>query len=104
MSHLCDLFFICNIIFIVINHITYLFFVHFLEYLLFFLGDNVDEASELLSNSKSLVTGCCLAFFANFSLALLFKNVAYKKKRVLCIGISQNKLKNCSKSGKITVK
>ena len=43
--------FIFSLIFIVINHITsfrqtYLFFVHFLEYLLLFLGDDVGEKSE----------------------------------------------------------
>ena len=48
---LCDLFFIFKIIFTVINHITsfkqtYLFFEHFLEYLLLFLDDNMDEQSE----------------------------------------------------------
>ena len=57
MSYLCDFLFIFSlifivIIFIVINHINsfkqgYLFFVHFLEYLLLFLDDNVeDEESE----------------------------------------------------------
>ena len=40
LSYLCDLFFIFSVVFIVINHITslkqtYLFFVHFLEYLPF---------------------------------------------------------------------
>ena len=43
--------FIFSLILIVINHITsfrqtYLFFVHFLEYLLLFLGDDVGEKSE----------------------------------------------------------
>ena len=43
--------FIFSLIFIVINHITsfrqtYLFFVHFLEYLVLFLGDDVGEKSE----------------------------------------------------------
>ena len=43
--------FIFSLIFIVINHITsfrqtYLLFVHFLEYLLLFLGDDVGEKSE----------------------------------------------------------
>ena len=51
MSYLCDLFFISNLIFIPINHIlslkeTQLIFVHFLEYLLLFLDDSVDEESE----------------------------------------------------------
>ena len=48
MSYLCDLFFIFSLIFIVIYHIIlfkqmYLFFGHFLEYLLLFLYDNLDE-------------------------------------------------------------
>ena len=43
-----DLFFIFSLIFFDINHIfsfkqTYLFFAHFLEYLLLSLDDNVDE-------------------------------------------------------------
>ena len=51
MSYLCDLFFISSLIFIPVNHIlslkeTQLIFVHFLEYLLLFLDDNVDEESE----------------------------------------------------------
>ena len=51
MSYLCILFFIFSLIFIVINHVISLkqkhfFFVHFLEYLLLFLDDNVDEESE----------------------------------------------------------
>ena len=51
MSHLCDLIFIYSLIFVDINHITsfkqtYLFFVHFLDYPLLVLDDNVDEESE----------------------------------------------------------
>ena len=58
MSYLYDLFIIFSLIFIVINHITslkqtHLFFAHFLEYILFFLDDEVDEKSEYFSNSKS---------------------------------------------------
>ena len=50
-TYLCDLFFNFSFIFIFINHLTtckqtHLFFVHFLEYLLLFLDDNVDEESE----------------------------------------------------------
>ena len=49
MSYLCDLFSIFSLIFIVINRTTsvkqsYLFFVHFLEYLLLFLDGNMDES------------------------------------------------------------
>ena len=51
MSYLCDLFFIFSLIFIAINQITSfkkmnLFFVHYLEYPLLFVIDNVDEESE----------------------------------------------------------
>ena len=51
MSYLNGLFFIFSLIFIVINSITslkqtHLFFVHFLEYFLLFLNDNVDEESK----------------------------------------------------------
>ena len=53
MSYLYDLFFslISSLIFIFINHMTsfkqtYLFFVHFLEYIPLFLNDNVDEERE----------------------------------------------------------
>ena len=51
MSYLCDQFFIFSLIFIVINHATslkqmHLLFVHFLEYPLLFLDDNMDEESE----------------------------------------------------------
>ena len=71
----------------VISHITsfkqtYLFYVHFLEYLLLFLEDNLDEEREQFLNSKSSASGCCLdfaLFFANFSLALLIKVLIIKK-------------------------
>ena len=49
MSYLCDLLFIFSLIFSVINHITSLkqtHFVHFVECLLFFLADSLDEESE----------------------------------------------------------
>ena len=51
MSYLCDLFFIFSLILIVINRKIslrqmHLFFGSFLEYLLLFLDDNVDEESE----------------------------------------------------------
>ena len=43
----------------------------------------------MISSSKSSVSGCCFAFaefFASFSLVLLnYKNVAYKKKRVVAV-------------------
>ena len=65
MSYLCDLFFIFSLIFIVSYHITSfklscLFFVHFLEYLLLFLDNNV----------------------TSFVLALFLKVFLIKKKRV----------------------
>ena len=52
MLYLCDLVRIFSLIFIVINHKTISckqfksFFVHFLEYFLLFLDDNVNEESE----------------------------------------------------------
>ena len=51
MSYLCDLFFMFSLIFIVFNHITslkqtHLFLERFLEYLVLFLDDNVDEESK----------------------------------------------------------
>ena len=67
MSYLYDLLFIFSLIFIVIIHLTslrqtHLLFVHFLEYLLLSLDDNVDEESELFLNNKSTASGCWLAF------------------------------------------
>ena len=57
MSYLYDLFFISSLIFIVISHITslkqtYLISVHFLEYLLLFMDDSMDEKSEQFSNCQ----------------------------------------------------
>ena len=57
MSYLCDPFSIFCLIFIVINHITsfkqaYLIFLHFLEYLLLFLDDNMDKESKYFQIAK----------------------------------------------------
>ena len=103
MPHLFDLLFISSLIFTVINHITsfkqmYLFLIHFLEYLLLFLNDNVDEESEQYSNSKSSTSGCCLAFalfFAKISLTLLIKVLLIKK---LCIILVQRCSSNVAQS------
>ena len=51
MSYLCDLLFVLSVIFSVIYHImalkqSHLVFVHFLECLVLFLIDNVDEKSK----------------------------------------------------------
>ena len=53
MSYLCDLFLFSSPIFITINYLTSLkqtelFFVHFLEYLLLFFDDNVEEEQIIL--------------------------------------------------------
>ena len=61
MSCLCDLFFIFSLIFVIIDLITsfkqmYLFFAHFLEYLLVFL-EKVRESFSI----KSSASGCYLA-------------------------------------------
>ena len=56
-----------------------LFFVHYLEYPLLFVIDNVDEESEW----RSLASGCCLAFFYffnKFRLTLLIKVLLIKKR------------------------
>ena len=87
MSYLCILFLFFNLIVIVINHITsykqvHLFSCTFLENLLLFLNENLDEEGELFSNSRNSTWDCCLAFawiFANFSLALLIKVLLIKK-------------------------
>ena len=60
-----DLFFIFSLIFVVINNLIKLdalVFVYFLEYLLLFLEDSLDDKSEQFSKSKSSASGCCLAF------------------------------------------
>ena len=87
MSYLCILFLFFSLIVIVINHITsykqvHLFSCTFLENLLLFLNENLDEEGELFSNSRNSTWHCCLAFawiFANFSLALLIKVLLIKK-------------------------
>ena len=62
-----------------------MFFVHFLEYLLLFLYDNVHEESELFLNSKSLSLKALLSFcliFCQFQPCVAYKSVAYRKKRL----------------------
>ena len=44
-------------------------FLHFLEYLLLFLDDNVDEESEQVSNSKSSASGFCLVLLGVFPIS-----------------------------------
>ena len=58
MSYLCILFLFFSLIVIVINHITsykqvHLFSCTFLENLLLFLNENLDEEGELFSNSQN---------------------------------------------------
>ena len=62
MSHLCDLFFIFSLIFIVINHITslkqtHLFFENFLEYLLLVLDNKVDKKGNNFQIAKGQPQG-----------------------------------------------
>ena len=57
ISYLCDLFFFFSLIFIAINHVTslkqkHLLFVYFLEYLVLFLDDNVDEETNKFETAK----------------------------------------------------
>ena len=65
MSYLCDSFFIFSLIFIVINHTNLnrlsCFSVHFLEYLLLFFNDSVDEESQNFQMAKVQIL-CCLDF------------------------------------------
>ena len=88
MSYLDILFFTFILIFVVINHVTsskqmYLFSCTFLENLVLFLDDNIDEEGELFSNSQNSASGCCSAFalfFGTFSLAFLIKALLIKKR------------------------
>ena len=91
MSYLCELIFIFSFIFIVINHIssfqqTYLFFVPFLEYLLSFLDDNVDERKQANSSHSEYCLGLAWffawIFLLEFQVRVAYKSVAYKRKRV----------------------
>ena len=83
MLYYCDLFVIFSLIFVFTNHLTllkqtHLFFVYLLEYILLFLN----EKNKKIPNSKTLASGCCLAFVslcANFSLTLLIKVLLIKK-------------------------
>ena len=92
MSYHFNIFFIFSLIFIVVNHITslkqtHLLFVCFLEHLLLFLDDNVDEDGKWFSNNKRLTSRCYLAFayfFSNFSLVLLIKVLLIKKSVYPC--------------------
>ena len=59
----------------------------FLEHLLFFLDDNMDEDGKWFSNNKRLTSGCYLAFayfFSNFSLVLLMKVLLIEKSVYPC--------------------
>ena len=91
MSYLCELIFIFSFIFIVINHIssfqqTYLLFVPFLEYLLSFLDDNVDERKQANSSHSEYCLGFAWffawIFLLEFQVRVAYKSVAYKRKRV----------------------
>ena len=86
MSYLCDLFFIFSLIFIIINHKTsfsrrtcFVFFLHFLEYFLLFLDDNLDEKRIIFKKQASSVAYLLVDFFANSSVALLIKLLLMKK-------------------------
>ena len=74
MLHLCDLFFIFSLTFIVINHTTlskqtHLLFVHLLEDFLLFLDDNTLKVCLVFA-----------LFFENFSPGLLIKVLLIKKR------------------------
>ena len=94
-SYLCDLLFIINLIFIVINHITslkqtHLFFVYFLGYHLLFLDDKVDEKKRKTFKywkfSPTVLLNFCLIFCV-FQPGVAFKSVAHKKRDITMIVI-----------------
>ena len=88
MSYICDVFFFFILVFIAINYVTplkqmYFFFLHFLEYLLLFLNDNMDQTSKQCLNSECSASGCCLAiayFFTNFSVTLIMKMLLIRER------------------------
>ena len=57
----------------------YLFLIHFLEYLLLFLNDNVDEESEQYSNGNLRVLLSICSIFCQNQPDIAHKSVAYKK-------------------------
>ena len=86
MSYLCFLVFILIFIFIMIHEYRYTCsFAYFLEYILLFCEQKIIltiKECEQSSDSKSSVSGCCLAFawfFVSFSLTLLIKVLLIKK-------------------------
>ena len=88
--HLCDLYFILSLIFIVINHITLfkqtqLFCCTFFRISSIIFGWWRDEESQQFSIIQSSASECCLTFawfFANFSLVLLIKVFLIKKRGI----------------------
>ena len=79
MLYLCDLFFLFSLIFFAINYVTsfkqtYLFLVHFFEYLLLFLGNNTMKKAnnfQIARVQHQGVVEILLEFFADFNLAWL---------------------------------
>ena len=67
ISYLGILFFTFSLIFVFINHVTsskqmYVFSCTFLENIVLFFNDNVNEEDELFSNRQNSASACCLAF------------------------------------------
>ena len=64
-------------------------YLHFLEYLLLFLYDNVDEEKQYFSNSKSSASGSVLLsfclIFCQFQPGVAYTSVAYEKKCVFLV-------------------
>ena len=87
MLYLYVLFFIFSLIFIIMNHITslkhsHLFFVHFLEYLLLFLDDHVDEKKLIIFKQQKFSIRVLLSFcliFCQFQPGIVYKNVQFHK-------------------------
>ena len=76
MSYLYNLFLIFSL------RQIHLFFVQFLQYLLLFLDDKLDEETEKFTSSKISASGCYLAFawiFCQFQPCVAYKSVIIQK-------------------------
>ena len=87
LLHICDLFFIFSLIFIVSDNLikthALCFFVCVLEFFLLFLDESLVQKNKYFSKSKSSVSRCCFSLiFCQFQPGIAYKRVAYKKKHV----------------------
>ena len=87
MSYLGDLFFIFNLIFIIIGHIisfkqTYLLFIHFFfnisNYFWMITWMKKAKKFQIAKVQLQVLLSCCLIFY-QFQPSIVYKSVAYKK-------------------------